>query len=111
MQKPKKAKRGKSWRAPKTTGRSKPSRRAKASHSGISRGSGEGHLHPRVTKAAKIVALLKQSDGATLKRIMVVTGWQAHSVRGFISGHLVKKLRIRVQSLRRDGERVYKIES
>ena len=70
-----------------------------------------GHLRPRVTKAAKILSLLKQSDGATLKRIMVVTGWQAHSVRGFISGHLVKKLQIRVQSLRRDGERVYKIES
>jgi len=42
---------------------------------------------------------------------MVVTGWQAHSVRGFISGYLVKKLRMHVQSLRRDGERVYKIES
>ncbi len=111
MQKPKKAEGGKSWRARKKTDRSKPSPRTKTSHSGISRDSGEGHLRSRVTKVAKILSLLKQPDGATLKRIMVVTGWQAHSVRGFISGHLVKKLRIRVQSLRRDGERVYKIES
>jgi hypothetical protein len=108
MQKPQKAKRGKSLRARKTPAL-KPSRRAKTSLTGISRGSKEGHPHSHVTKAAKILALLQQSDGATLKRIMVLTGWQAHSVRGFISGQLVKKLRIQVQSLRRDGERVYKI--
>jgi Protein of unknown function (DUF3489) len=111
MQKPKKAKRGGSRRTRKTTGRSKVSRRAKTALAGISRVSGDGQLHSRVTKAANILALLKQSGGATLKGIMATTGWQAHSVRGFISGHLVKKLGIQVQSLRCDGERVYKIQS
>ena len=40
---------------------------------------------------------------------MRATGWQAHSVRGFISGHLGKKLGLRVKSLQREGERVYAI--
>jgi hypothetical protein len=111
MQKPKANKRGKSSRTRRTAGRSKPKRRAKNSVSRIPRGSGEPELHSRLTKAAKIQALLKQSGGATLQGLMVATGWQAHSVRGFISGHLLKRLRIHVQSLRRDGERVYKIES
>jgi len=39
-----------------------------------------------------------------------VTGWQAHSVRGFISGTLRKKMGLRVDSTKReDGERVYKL--
>jgi hypothetical protein len=63
------------------------------------------------TKSDQILALLKQPAGATLKEIMAATGWQAHSVRGFISGHLVKKMGLRVQSVRRDGERVYEIKS
>ena len=63
------------------------------------------------TKAAQILTLLKQPSGATLKSIMAATGWQAHSVRGFISGHLVKKLGLRVKSFRRDGERVYAIKT
>jgi hypothetical protein len=41
---------------------------------------------------------------------MLATGWQAHSVRGFISGHVVKKMNLQVKSFRRDGERVYAIE-
>jgi hypothetical protein len=42
---------------------------------------------------------------------MRATGWQAHSVRGFISGQLGKKMGLRVRSFERDGERVYAIKS
>jgi hypothetical protein len=42
---------------------------------------------------------------------MTATGWQAHSVRGFISGQLTKRLRLKIQSVKRDGERVYSIRS
>jgi Protein of unknown function (DUF3489) len=42
---------------------------------------------------------------------MAATGWQAHSVRGFISGQLTKKLRLKVRSGKRDGERVYSIRA
>jgi hypothetical protein len=59
------------------------------------------------TKTAKVIALLRGPMGATLKAIMRVTGWQAHSVRGFISGQLGKKMGLRVRSVERDGDRVY----
>jgi hypothetical protein len=63
------------------------------------------------TKADQILALLKQPTGATLKAIMIATGWQAHSVRGFVSGHLIKKLGLRVKSFWRDGGRVYAVKN
>jgi len=59
------------------------------------------------TKTAQVIALLRQTNGASLKTIMRTTGWQAHSVRGFISGQLGKKMGLRVRSFQRDGERVY----
>ena len=61
------------------------------------------------TKTASVIALLREPSGATLKAIMAMTGWQSHSVRGFISAHLTKKLGLRGQSVTRDGERVYRI--
>jgi Protein of unknown function (DUF3489) len=63
------------------------------------------------TKSATVLALLRQPGGATLKVLMAATGWQAHSVRGFISGQLTKKLRLKVRSGKRDGERVYSIRA
>jgi len=59
------------------------------------------------TKTAQVIALLRQTNGASLKTITRTTGWQAHSVRGFISGQLGKKMGLRVRSFQRDGERVY----
>ena len=70
-----------------------------------------GVAQTRATKVVQVVALLKRPSGATLKAIMAATGWQAHSVRGFISGQLRKKMGLNVQSLERDGERVYFIRS
>ena len=63
------------------------------------------------SKKAEILALLRRPQGATLAKIMVATGWQAHSVRGFISGSLGKKMGLSVASAKReDGERVYQLE-
>ena len=61
------------------------------------------------TKAEAIISLLREPSGATLKAIMASIGWQAHSVRGFISAQLVKKRKLKVKSFKRNGERVYKI--
>ncbi|MGD1097149.1 MAG: DUF3489 domain-containing protein [Bryobacteraceae bacterium] len=61
------------------------------------------------TKTERMIALLKRPSGATLNELMAETGWQAHSVRGFISGQLSKRLGFRIKSFKRDGERVYRI--
>lgn len=60
------------------------------------------------TKTAHILALMKRPTGATLSEIMSLSGWQPHSVRGFISAHS-KKTGVRVESFKRNGERVYRI--
>jgi hypothetical protein len=62
------------------------------------------------TKGAEITALLKRNGGATLDELTAATGWQAHSVRGFLSGALKKKLGYCVTSERSgEGARRYRI--
>jgi hypothetical protein len=62
------------------------------------------------TKKAKVLALLKRPQGATSAELRQATGWQAHSVRGFLSGTLHKQMGLQVQSGKRpDGERIYSL--
>ena len=62
------------------------------------------------SKKAIVLDMLRRADGATLKNIMEATDWQAHSVRGFISGSLGKKMDLTVDSFKRpDGVRAYRI--
>ena len=63
------------------------------------------------TKTAQVLGMLQRPNGATLKELIRITRWQAHSVRGFISGQLGKKKGLRVESFERDGERVYALKS
>jgi hypothetical protein len=64
------------------------------------------------SKATKVLDLLKRPDGATLAELMKATGWQAHSVRGFLSGTVSKKLGLAVTSSKvEDGERTYSIKA
>ena len=64
------------------------------------------------SKTAKILDLLKRPGGVTLKQLMKATGWQPHSVRGFLSGTLGKKMGTPVESFKNgDGERAYRISS
>jgi hypothetical protein len=54
------------------------------------------------------IALLKRKRGVTIPEMMEATGWQAHSVRGFISGALKKRLKLEVDSGKEEGgERYY----
>jgi Protein of unknown function (DUF3489) len=62
------------------------------------------------SKATRVIALLRRPQGATLQAIVKATGWQTHSVRGFISGQLKKKLGLKVRSAKREGKRVYSIK-
>ena len=72
---------------------------------------GERHGATREgSKTAKVLELVKRPEGATLKQIIKSTGWQPHSIRGFISGTLGKKMRLVVVSTKgEDGERVYSV--
>jgi len=64
------------------------------------------------SKAATVLDLLKRPDGATLAELMKATGWQAHSVRGFLSGTVSKKLGLAVTSTKvEDGERTYSVKA
>src|ERR1700694_5746304 len=66
----------------------------------------------RGTKSAKILALLRRPAGASLQELRKATGWQAHSVRGFLSGAVKKKMGLPVESAPRDnGERAYRVAS
>ena len=61
------------------------------------------------SKIAKVVEMLRKPSGASIKALMVTTGWQAHSVRGAISGTIKKKLGLTVTSVRVNDTRVYRI--
>jgi hypothetical protein len=63
------------------------------------------------SKTDRVLAALRSPSGATLKELMKLTGWQSHSVRGFLSAQVTKRMGLRVKSSKRDGERVYRIRS
>ena len=63
----------------------------------------------RSTKSATVLALLESRKGTTVSEIAASTGWQSHSVRGFLSGTVKKKLGRQIASEVVDGERRYRI--
>jgi len=64
------------------------------------------------SKAAKILELLKRPGGVTAKELGKASGWQPHSVRGFLSGTIRKKMGLDVVSTKgEDGERSYSIKA
>jgi hypothetical protein len=72
----------------------------------------EGHGPREGSKNAKILELLRQPNGTTLQDLMTATGWQAHSVRGFLSAVVGKKLGLKLESSKsEDGQRVYQVRS
>jgi len=69
--------------------------------------------HPiRATKQERVLTLLNRPEGAGIDEIMEATGWQVHSVRGFLSGTVKKKLGFELTSAKADGTaRRYRIET
>ena len=69
--------------------------------------------HPHQTRAtskqARVLALLCGPSGATIATVMRSTGWQPHTVRAFLAAVVRKKLGLRLESEKTDGERVYRI--
>ncbi len=91
--------------APKKTGR-----RAGQSQAAAKPKTGASPTVRPGTKQALLIDLLSRKNGAAIDEIVAATGWQAHSVRGAISGALKKKLGLTVTSEAVEGRgRVYRI--
>ena len=66
---------------------------------------------PAASKQERCLDLLARRDGAILSELVAATGWQPHSVRGFLSGTVKKKLGLTLHSSRvDDGTRRYRID-
>ena len=64
------------------------------------------------SKTATIFDMLKRPEGATAKELLKATGWQPHSLRGFLSGTVGKKMGLAVTSTKgEDGECSYFVKA
>jgi hypothetical protein len=63
----------------------------------------------RSSKQSRILAMLQSPTGATIAAIAKATGWQQHSVRGFLAGVVRKRLNLKLISKRVDDHRIYQI--
>jgi hypothetical protein len=61
------------------------------------------------SKQSRVIALLQSPAGATIAAMMKATGWQRHSVRGFLAGVVRKRLKLKLGSKKVDGTRVYHV--
>jgi hypothetical protein len=69
------------------------------------------HVRRPGSKRERVLQLLKRPNGATLEAIVSATGWQRHTVRGFIAGTLKTKLGLEVESFKTEaGERSYRLK-
>ncbi len=65
----------------------------------------------RNSKQSRVLAMLQSPAGATIAAMMRATGWQQHSVRGFLAGVVRKRLNLDLISKKVDGTRVYQVAS
>ena len=77
----------------------------------------QGTVDPRGKKAdlgskqSRVIAMLQSPAGATIAAMMEATGWQQHSMRGFLAGVVRKRLKLKLGWKKVDGNRVYQIAS
>jgi hypothetical protein len=64
----------------------------------------------KISKHDALLKLLRSNSGATISQLQRATGWQPHSIRGFMSGTVKKRLGLAVTSkVSKSGERRYSI--
>ncbi len=82
-----------------------------AKHEGKPQSQGAEAGRKLATKSAAVLRLLGSANGARIEDLMKATGWQTHSVRGFLSATVKKKLGLALTSESgKDGVRRYRIE-
>jgi hypothetical protein len=112
---------------PAAAGKVKPGSKSKAAAKSAAEAAGNSRKAVTVGKAAKprtkpavqaaetktsiVVKKLRSPKGVTIDILMEVTGWQAHSVRGFLSAVVKKKLGLTLANeIGKDGVRRYRID-
>lgn len=63
----------------------------------------------KTSKQARVIDMLRSTDGTPIASVMKLTGWQQHSVRGFLAGVVKKKLGLKLSSETKDGVRHYRL--
>ena len=77
----------------------------------VSAGKAGSSKAPATSKSEAVIRMLKSGKGATVAAMMEATGWQAHSVRGFLSGTVKKKMGLAISSeAGKDGVRRYRVQ-
>jgi hypothetical protein len=62
------------------------------------------------TKKAIVLEMLRRKEGARTAEIAKATNWQKHTIRGFISGTVSKRMGLAVESSKNEsGERMYRL--
>jgi hypothetical protein len=61
------------------------------------------------SKQSQVLSMLQSSSGATIGAMMKATGWQKHSVRGFLAGVVRKRLKLKLESTKVGNDRIYRI--
>ena len=61
------------------------------------------------SKQSRVIAMLRSPTGVTIAAMMKSTGWQQHSVRGFLAGVVRKRLKLKLGSKKVDDHRIYRI--
>jgi hypothetical protein len=64
---------------------------------------------PPDSKQSRVVAMLRTPADATLAGLMEATGWQKHSMHGFLAGVVGKRLKLKLTSEKVNGDRIYRI--
>lgn len=91
-----------------TASHSAPQRRAKPTGSASSPAKGAAS---RETKRDKVLAMLRSNRGATIEAMVKMTGWQQHSVRGFLTGVVRKRLKLDLTSEKLGKDRIYRVKA
>jgi Protein of unknown function (DUF3489) len=89
---------------------SKPAARAdEAATNGVAGPTAKTKKLRAESKQSRVLAMLRSPGGATIAAMMQATGWQQHSVRGFLAGVVRKRLKLKLASKKVDGQRAYHV--